>query len=97
MIQVSYCSQMSLNFRGHPLVGIWNGVYGPHGPELVFIHEVAGKEGYLFGTKLTGDINVPAGQVSFWFKFGSEGDGITGKGQIANVGYVGGKYFCTTF
>jgi len=87
---------MSLNFRGHPLVGIWSGVYGEHGSELVFVHEVAGKEGYIFATKLTGDVNVPAGLVSFWLHVGYGSEVITGKGQIAGKGHVDGKLIFAT-
>ncbi|KAH7365560.1 hypothetical protein KP509_18G035000 [Ceratopteris richardii] len=44
------------------LVGLWIGIYGPHGAEI--IHVTQAEDG-IFGTKITGDPNVPCGQVSF--------------------------------
>ncbi|MCO5579568.1 hypothetical protein L7F22_033425 [Adiantum nelumboides] len=44
------------------LVGLWMGVYGPHGAEI--IHVTQRDEG-IFGTKVLGDPNVPCGEVSF--------------------------------
>ncbi|KAI5082980.1 hypothetical protein GOP47_0002723 [Adiantum capillus-veneris] len=45
------------------LVGLWMGVYGPHGAEI--IHVTRRDEEGIFGTKVLGDPNVPCGEVSF--------------------------------
>ena len=64
------------------LVGRWSGDFGPHGEEIV---EIAPEGEELVATKITGDPNVPAGQVSFrvvmLWRHG------TGQGQIAETGY----------
>ena len=45
------------------LNGRWLGDYGPHGIEVVEIVESV--DGRVVATKITGDPNVPAGQVTF--------------------------------
>eukprot|EP00898_Chlorokybus_atmophyticus_P005578 jgi/Chlat1/6020/Chrsp4S00487 len=45
-----------------PLQGLWHGLYGPHGVEVLYVSYV---EGYIQGRKVTGDANVPAGEVSW--------------------------------
>ncbi|PNW70499.1 hypothetical protein CHLRE_17g722450v5 [Chlamydomonas reinhardtii] len=53
--------------RQRPMSGVWSGVYGPHGVEVVSLgYEGTGSRARLVATKVTGDPNVPAGQVSFW-------------------------------
>eukprot|EP00250_Pteridium_aquilinum_P009744 c18901_g2_i3 orf=607-1245(+) len=44
------------------LVGLWVGVYGPHGAEIINVTQTG--DG-IYGTKVLGDPNVPCGQVSF--------------------------------
>ncbi|KAG2497386.1 hypothetical protein HYH03_004543 [Edaphochlamys debaryana] len=58
--------------RQRPLAGLWSGIYGPHGLEIISLaYEGSGGSGgrgggaRLVATKLTGDPNVPAGQPSF--------------------------------
>ncbi|CAI2184705.1 18152_t:CDS:2 [Funneliformis geosporum] len=43
--------------------GIWIGDYGAHGIEFILFRE--DDSGYLFATKITGDINVPRGEISW--------------------------------
>jgi hypothetical protein len=47
---------------GYPRSGIWIGAYGGHGSEFVMIHY---SENRLLATKITGDVNVPRGAISF--------------------------------
>lgn len=50
--------------RAHPLAGLWKGVYGPHGVEVVAVgYDCSGHAAKIVGHKATGDNNVPAGQV----------------------------------
>lgn len=44
------------------LVGLWMGVYGPHGAEIIHVTQT---DNGIFGTKVLGDPNVPCGEVSF--------------------------------
>jgi hypothetical protein len=49
-----------------PFTGVFLGSFGPHGPEALALSRVArGGEEWAQGRKLTGDPNVPAGEVSF--------------------------------
>ncbi|GIL94703.1 hypothetical protein Vretimale_922, partial [Volvox reticuliferus] len=52
--------------RQRPLAGLWTGVYGPHGPEIVSLsYDGRGAGSRIMATKITGDPNVPAGEVTF--------------------------------
>lgn len=50
-----------------PLCGLYLGAFGPHGPELLLLRRIPGHNGEecIQGVKVTGDVNVPAGEVSF--------------------------------
>ncbi|GFR42588.1 hypothetical protein Agub_g3515 [Astrephomene gubernaculifera] len=53
--------------RQRPLGGMWTGVYGVHGLEVVSLsYEGSGSRSRIVATKITGDRNVPAGQTTFW-------------------------------
>lgn len=88
--------------------GIYIGSFGPHGPEVIQVERnlIDGKE-WVFGVKLTGDNNVPAGQVSFKAQVGKEcklsSSGVypieygvqaryPGKGRVAREGYSSPKW-----
>jgi len=70
------------------LEGLWEAVYGTVA-ETVFVHTVRGKPGYLFGTKVIGDENVPAQQITFWVRSGNGvfQNVLEGKAQVASAGY----------
>ena len=72
----------------HSLEGLWEGDYSGT-PEIILIHTVRGKPGYLFGTNVIGDKWIPAKKVSFWLR---SGDGmfknvLEGKGQLAGLDF----------
>lgn len=88
--------------------GIYIGSFGPHGPEVIQVERnlVDGKE-WVYGVKLTGDTNVPAGQVSFKAQVGKDcklsSSGVypieygvqaryPGKGRVAREGYSSPKW-----
>eukprot|EP00890_Picochlorum_soloecismus_P005066 jgi/Picsp_1/5560/NSC_02919-R1_protein executer chloroplastic-like len=88
--------------------GIYIGSFGPHGPEVIQVERnlIDGKE-WVYGVKLTGDNNVPAGQVSFKAQVGRDSKlsssgvypieyGIQarypGKGRVAREGYSSPKW-----
>eukprot|EP00775_Hariotina_reticulata_P010766 gene10766-10922_t len=51
---------------GHPLEGLWKGFYGPHGCELLAIrYDHSGNFARIVATKMRGDPNVPAGQITW--------------------------------
>ena len=45
--------------------GLWYGSYGPHGTEFLYLAWMDAHEGQLVATKITGDVNVPRGWVSW--------------------------------
>jgi hypothetical protein len=69
------------------LTGRWRGHYGPHGEELIAI-EQTGRE--LVARKVTGDPNVPAGEITFRARL--EGWGGPGEGQIADHGFKNARF-----
>ncbi|KAJ3322117.1 hypothetical protein HDV06_003568 [Boothiomyces sp. JEL0866] len=48
-----------------PKTGVWMGAYGSHGNELMLISYSLDNEKKLVVTKITGDVNVPRGEISF--------------------------------
>lgn len=56
--------------KGKELAGLWSGVYGPHGLEILNIHYT--DEGKIVATKVLGDPNVPCGKVTFTASLESE-------------------------
>eukprot|EP00667_Euglena_gracilis_P012522 EG_transcript_12858 len=50
-------------FHPGPILGVYEGVFGPHGLELIHVSLAEG--GQLQGLKVTGDPNVPAGELCF--------------------------------
>ncbi|KXZ56396.1 hypothetical protein GPECTOR_1g351 [Gonium pectorale] len=89
--------------RTDPFCGLYLGAFGPHGPELIQLNRgMQDGEEVVCATKVTGDPNVPAGEVSFRAKVGRrhrldsrdvypEELGIMarykGEGRVAMAGY----------
>ena len=88
--------------------GVYLGNFGPYGPEILRVarHMIEGEE-WVMGTKLTGDVNVPAGKVSFRAKAGREHrlspagvyppeygvmQRYKGQGRVAREGYSAAKW-----
>ncbi|KAI5792573.1 hypothetical protein DFH27DRAFT_569494 [Peziza echinospora] len=74
----------------HPLFGEWVGQYGGHGPEKIRIDTHPELPRAICATKISGDPNVPANQVTWWANDVDEngrGKKFQGKGQIAETGY----------
>lgn len=87
-----------------PFTGLYLGTFGPHGPELLRLERGRDEDGdeCVTATKVTGDVHVPAGEVSFQAKVGRnrkldargvypEQLGIAarfkGRGRIADTGF----------
>ncbi|GIL72613.1 hypothetical protein Vretifemale_2950 [Volvox reticuliferus] len=52
--------------RSDPFCGLYLGAFGPHGPELIQLNRtMQDGEEVVCATKVTGDPNVPAGEISF--------------------------------
>lgn len=61
----------NLGAKTDPLSGVYVGAFGAHGPELVqLVRSTIEGEEWVVATKITGDVNVPAGEVSFKAKIG---------------------------
>ncbi|KAI8464100.1 MAG: hypothetical protein J3K34DRAFT_127360, partial [Monoraphidium minutum] len=91
------------------LSGLYIGSFGAHGPELLRLERGADEDGeeVVTGYKVTGDENVPAGQVSFRARVGRrhrldtrahypEDMGVAaryaGEGRIADPNYANAKW-----
>lgn len=61
----------------YDLTGFWLADYGSHGLEVL---EIVRKDSLLIAKKITGDVHVPAGEVSFYVDTKKNGEG---KIQIA--------------
>ena len=67
---------------GRELAGLWKGVYGPHGEEVLNLSYTA--EGSLVAVKVVGDPNVPCGEVSFKASLETEStEGLPDPEQLA--------------
>eukprot|EP00889_Picochlorum_renovo_P006000 jgi/Picre1/33030/NNA_008357.t1 len=88
--------------------GIYLGSFGPHGPEVIQVRRtmIDGQE-WVEGVKITGDVNVPAGEISFKARVGKENkqspSGVypieygvqsryPGQGRVAREGYSSPKW-----
>lgn len=85
------------------LPGLFVGSYGSHGPEMISVHVT--DDGEIVGTKVTGDPNVPSGEVTFKARKAEPGstkmvlptsDIVTGcypgKGRVAQEGFKQAKW-----
>jgi hypothetical protein len=68
----------------HSIVGKWVGYYPGHGEEII---EVTLQGNQFVATKVTGDNNVPAGQITWRVNIGNDIHVLQGEGQIANAGF----------
>ncbi|KAK9809054.1 hypothetical protein WJX72_008588 [[Myrmecia] bisecta] len=67
-------TRIPTNFtKTDPFDGLYLGAFGPHGPELLQIgrQKMEGEE-WVVATKVTGDLNVPAGEMTFKAKVGRQ-------------------------
>lgn len=70
------------------LDGLWVGHYGAHGLELIELRTAS--DGRITATKLVGDVNVPAGQVTFVADQNGVGHGMTAGAGFKNPTFVPG-------
>lgn len=70
--KVRYARLTPQGARTDPLTGLYIGAFGPHGPELLQLSRGTWQDGEeaVYGVKVTGDPNVPAGSLSFRAKVG---------------------------
>lgn len=80
----------------HHLEGLWEGFYPEpenkdsenegRDPQMIYVHTVEGRPGYLFGTKWMEDGFISGGSVSFRFRSDSRtiGNTLEGEGQYAD-------------
>jgi len=68
----------------HSLEGVWEGGLYNKTPDMILVHTVQDKPGYLFGISLIGNKYIPAKQVMFWLKSGDGmfKDTLEGKARI---------------
>jgi len=71
------------------LNGDWVGNYGPHGDEYI---RIVHKGYYISATKITGDVNVPAGKITWHATLCNNRNKGWGQIQVANVGYVNPRW-----
>lgn len=69
--------------------GLWAAVYGPHGLEIVLLMREGAK---MKAVKLTGDPNVPAGEVTWEVEEWEGEERMKGRGKVANDGFVERRY-----
>lgn len=70
--KVRYQRLATTGVRTDPLTGLYLGAFGSHGPELLQLSRGTWQDGeeMVYGVKVTGDPNVPAGSLSFRAKVG---------------------------
>eukprot|EP01119_Soliformovum_irregulare_P019662 TRINITY_DN627_c0_g1_i1.p1 TRINITY_DN627_c0_g1~~TRINITY_DN627_c0_g1_i1.p1 ORF type:complete len:224 (-),score=38.49 TRINITY_DN627_c0_g1_i1:8-679(-) len=71
--------------------GVWYGIYGSHGIETLNVTQ----KGYeASALKVTGDVNVPAGKVSWYTTFCHNGEKGWGQIQLAETGFTSPRWGC---
>jgi hypothetical protein len=85
------CNGSSSDTSKRALTGLWSGQYGDgvwgHGKEVVRITQVGQQ---VVATKVTGDVNVPAGKITF--RATLRGKIGKGEGQIAETSYMNPQF-----
>jgi hypothetical protein len=84
LLPIHPTTPVSTSEFGNQLFGRWKGVYSVHGEEIIHI----GSEGpnRLLATKITGDNNIPAGQITWRVTMDSQNHGV-GQGQVAGPNF----------